>query len=288
VDEVTVSKLELLAPAISSRDREYAKHLMQDQIIFVTIKDAVIRADILRNILSQKRLIPSLRTFFEDQKYLEPCSNILKSLLDDNERRPLWRAFKANYWPTSSVKVQFSEGISSLSSLEASPVNDEDLGMKTGYLQLWLFCMRHFPELTTIKPRIESRRKKKILREYNFARLQQLGALAVRLGFKTSKALTLAFQLADWTEDVSRRMMQPRSSLAHTLPFTSDQYWPRDRRSGRPYDEDHDNDQSALFLFMFYCKAEPGHDITPLYVKRNMLESFLGPFIPAVRIEIPM
>lgn len=257
-------------------------------MIFVTIKDTEIRAEILQNILSQKRLIPSLRTFFEDQKYLEPCSNILKSLLDDDERRPLWRAFKANYWPTSSVQVQFSEGVSCLGSIEYSSVNEKDLGMKTGYVQLWLFCMRHFPELTTIKPRIESRRKKKILREYNSARLQQLGALAVKLGFKTPKALALAFQLADWTEDLSRRMMQPTSSLAHTLPFSSDQYWSRDRRSGRPYDEDHDNDQSSLFLFMFYYKAKPGHDITPLYGKRNMLEAFLGPFIPAVRMIIPI
>jgi hypothetical protein len=288
VDEMTVSRLELLAPATSSRDHERVEELMQSDTIFSTIRNGEIRGLILRRILVQERLIPSLRTFFEDQKYLEPCSAILKSLLTDDEKRPLWRAFKANYWPTGEIHVQFSEGTSACATLRVHPETDKDIGMKLGYLQLWLFCMRHFPELTDTKPRIESRRKKKVIREYNVTRLQQLGSLAVKLGFKTQKTLALAFEVANWTEEVSTRMMEPRSSISHVLQFASGSHWPTERRCGRPFDSDHDNDQKSLFPFMLYSKIVQGESITPLYVKRNVFEAFLSPFIPAVSLKHPM
>jgi hypothetical protein len=98
VDEQTVSELELLASALSLRDRLQATKLMEERKIFCTLQDEAARDEVLQNILVQDQLIPSLQTFFEDQKYLEPCSLILKSLLDDLEKRPLWRAFEANYW----------------------------------------------------------------------------------------------------------------------------------------------------------------------------------------------
>jgi hypothetical protein len=286
VDEITVSELELLAPAVSSRDRRHVESLMKDRKIFVTVVEERSRAELLRNILSQTHLIPSLRTFFEDQKYLEPCSTILRSLLDDSEKRTLWSAFRANYWAPSKVQLQYSEGTCALVDVQLPLYSDKDLGSKFGFLQLWLFCARHFPETTSIKPRIQSRKSKRIMREYSFSRLQQLGCLAVRLGFRTQKALNLALEAADWTEDVYEKMQQPISMLTENPSFTSNGYWPRERRTGRPYDEDHDNDQEALFPLLFYHRIKPGYDITPLFVKRNMFQAFLGPFIPPVRTKV--
>jgi hypothetical protein len=282
VDEETVSKLELLAPAISSRDRQRAIDLMDCNTIFSTLANVEARAEILHNILGQDRLIPSLRTFFEDQKYLEPCSHVLRSLLDDTERRPLWRAFKANYWPPGALEVQYADSIACLSELRVDAVADKSLGMKLGYVQLWLFCMRHFPAMTDTKPRIESRKKRMVTKERNAARLHELGWLAVKLGFKTTKALSLATKIADWTDDTAISMTKLTKSSHYNFTFTSNAHLAKRRRSGRPYDLDHDKDLTSLFAFMFYQRIDLGEDITPLYVKRCMFEAFLGPFIPSV------
>jgi hypothetical protein len=283
VDEQTVSELELLAPALSSRDRLRATKLMEERKIFCTLQDEAAREEVLQNILVQDQLIPSLRTFFEDQKYLEHCSLILKSLLDDSEKRPLWRAFKANYWHPSTVQLQYAEGSGAVVELTlTNNVDEKGTAMKLAYLQLWLFCIRHFPELTDIKPRIESRKKNKIRREYNPARLQQLGCLAVKLGFKTRKATQFAVQAAEWSNATSERMRGSIKPMVHEFAFTSGYYSPRERRCGRPYDDDHDNDQAAIFAFMLYSPIIPGDQITPLLVKRNIFEAFLRPFIPPV------
>jgi hypothetical protein len=286
VDEVTVSKLELLAPAISSQDRQRVIDLMDCNMVFSTITDTETRVKIRRKLLSQCRLIPSFRTFFEDQKYLEPCSQILRSLLDDSERRPLWRAFKANYWPPVKLEVQYAEGITYLGDLDVGRDVDGDLGMKIGYLQLWLFCMRHFPELTNIKPRIDSRKKKVMIRERKITRLQELGWLAVRMGFKTAETISLATKVADWTSDTIMGLGELGICLRTDFAFTSDTHLAKARRTGRPYDMDHEKDIASLFAFMFYQRIEPGHEITPLYVKRNMFEAFLGPFIPPVGLKL--
>jgi hypothetical protein len=282
VDEVTVSELELLAPAISSHDHGCVERLMQTRRIFTTVVDEEVRAELLQGILSQTHLIPSLRTFFEDQKYLEPCSTILKSLLDDSEKRPLWRAFTANYWPTNKIHIQYSESEYSFKELQTSQEQDKSLGMKLGYLQLWLFCIRHFPELTTIKPRIGSRKRRKLPIEYSLARFQQLGCLAVRLGFRTRKALDMVLEASSWTEQTSKRMQRPISLLTNSPAFTDGHHCPRDRRSGRPYEDDHEEDQVSLFPFIFYSAIKPGENVTPLFVKRNILEAFMGPFIAPV------
>jgi hypothetical protein len=285
VDEQTVSELELLAPAVSSRDRVRATKLMEERKIFCTLQNEAAREEILQNILVQDRLIPSLRTFFEDQKYLEPCSLVLKSLLDDSEKRPLWRAFSANYWHPSTVQLQYAEGSGAVANLVLSgDIDEKSTAMKLAYLQLWLFCIRHFPELTDIKPRIESRKKIRIRREYDLARLQQLGCLAVKLGFRTKRATQLAVQAAEWTNATSERMRSPIRPIVQEFPFTSGYYSPRERRCGRPYDDDHDNDQAAIFTFMFYSPISSGDLVTPLLVKRNIFEAFLRPFIPPVSV----
>jgi hypothetical protein len=258
---------------------------MVNRKIFVSVIDDSSRAQLLDCILFQKHLIPSLRTFFEDQKYLEPCSMILKSLLDDTEKRPLWRAFGANYWAPNNTQLQYSEGTCSMVDLQLPPSDQEEMGKRLAYLQLWLFSMRHFPELTDFKPRIQSRKNERIRRTYSAVRLQQLGCLAVKLGFRTRKALDLAMRVAEWSEDIVQEMQQPLTLETSTLKFTSTRRLPRERRNGRPYDQDHDLDQASLFPFVFYQNIEPGKDITSLFVKRNIFQAFLGPFIPPVGEE---
>jgi hypothetical protein len=281
VDEITVSKLESLAPGVSSQDRKIVETLMAKGEIFVSVKDEDGRNTILGNIVSQTSLIPTLRTFFEDQKYLEPCSLILKSLLDFTEKRPLWRAFSANYWPPPEIVAQHSEVVYS----PLSKIRDEDAGMRLAYTQLWLASSRYFAELTSIKPRIESRKAQRIRRDHDTARLEQLGLLAYKLGFRTSRTLELSLKVADWPDELLKVKASSGPLINQNLPFTSNDSLPLERRSGRPFDNDYDNDRVRLFSFMFYDAVQPGEDITPLFVKRNIFEAFLRPFIPDVSIS---
>src|SRR6186713_3303299 len=90
VDSLTVRNLELSAPGISEFDAAHVANLMDEGMIFPSLQNRDARQAILTSIQSIRCMIPSLRTFFEDLKYLEPCSLILKSLLGRSETRPLW------------------------------------------------------------------------------------------------------------------------------------------------------------------------------------------------------
>lgn len=81
IDYQTATYLELLAPGVSSQDRKYLKDGMLNMFISPKISDDYTRAEVLRSLLAFKGLVPSIRIFFENQKYLEPYSGIRGDLL---------------------------------------------------------------------------------------------------------------------------------------------------------------------------------------------------------------
>ncbi|KAF2680659.1 hypothetical protein K458DRAFT_311083, partial [Lentithecium fluviatile CBS 122367] len=296
VDAATVRCLELRAPGTSNRD---AQHIRQSEGLFQSIPTSE-RTHILQKLLLFKGLIPSLRAFFENQKYLEPCSLILRTLLEPGEKRSLWKSFKANYFPTNCYYVQTSDQkpLQSIEAVEAPPGFDPQ---KLGYLQLWMFCLRNFPEMTDITPKIESRRKR-VAKKYNYGLQQRLGALAWQLGFQTPEAERLAKECPDREQarrflDVTRpgcdvngdyeanisnivgvlREIRQSSEPSQSTGLTSNLTYPVERRCGRPYYDDHAADKQSLYLTLFSHETsiEGGDlDITSLYVKRDLFQSF--------------
>ncbi|KAF2259650.1 hypothetical protein CC78DRAFT_410437, partial [Lojkania enalia] len=197
VDTVTVQHLESCAPGVSENDERRVTFLMESNQIFATLPDEPgIKNEILQSIKSVRCLIPSLRTFFENQKYLEPCCIILRTLLGESEKRSIWKGFSANYFRPPELYVQYSEQSTRTFSLSESSVISFHAGKAIGYLQLWLFCLRHFPEMTSIAPKMTPGMKKQ-RRDHNPALWQKLGRLAVALGFRTPPALQLAAQSPD-------------------------------------------------------------------------------------------
>ncbi|KAF2194726.1 hypothetical protein K469DRAFT_650660 [Zopfia rhizophila CBS 207.26] len=298
VDTVTVQNLELYAPGVSKRDYEYVKHLMDSRKIFPLIDDNAVRESILESIRSIKCLIPSLRTFFQNQIYLEPCCSILRTLLGESEKRSLWRGFSANYFPPSEFRIECAEGI--FKAIDTTAESKKALG----YLVLWMFCLRGFPEMTSYRPKITPGKKKK-RREYNPALWTMLGRLAVQLGFRTSYALELAKQNPDeehsieflrtarpgWEGDiripVSGVVQILEGMKGHGRVCTENIYFAegtllRDQRCGMPHDDDHDGIKGALFAPFFYETTGTGLDITSLYVKRDLLKVFLQDYITQV------
>lgn len=81
VDRDTIKKLEHLAPSASTRDRELIERMFVLGDVFREVTDRTARATLLSTIISLPGLIPSLRSFFENLKYLKPCSAILRKLI---------------------------------------------------------------------------------------------------------------------------------------------------------------------------------------------------------------
>jgi hypothetical protein len=270
---------------------------MEERLIFPGLLGDDERSGVLRSIKSITYMIPSLRTFFEDQKYIEPCCSILKTLINDpKRRRTLWRGYSSIFVAPEIFRVQFTEKASK----RVSSQSQKELG----YLQLWMFCLRNYPEMTDIKPLLTSRGTRTRW-EQNLGLWQKLGTLAVNLGFRTPTAVKLA--KGDPDRECARRfleMTRPHCSdlessvnevtrvlrgIEERLPvptdafFTSSQPLSYDRRCGKPHGNDFASDRSALFLSLFSKEVKHGPFITPLYVKRNALESFLEDYTSKVR-----
>ncbi|CAI6338124.1 unnamed protein product [Periconia digitata] len=310
VDTSTVQSLELRAPGVSKCD---AHNIMHDSKIFSSVNHQQ-RSLYLSRVSLIKRIIPSLRVFFENQKYLEPCSLVLRSLLSANEKRSLWKAFSANYFTPQQFEVQTSEyehTIVNTTILNMPRDEQQQYQKQIGYLQLWLFCLRNFPEMTSITPRIGISGKK-VRSKRNEALWQRLGFLACKYGFRTERAEQLAAANPD-KEHIDQFLSAARSgcdrhneydnivskimALIETIPVS-----PRESseilvgsnfcdfafRDGRPHQDDHEADKNSLFLRLFSIDTQSmgAHtEFTTLYVKRDLLEAFF--FSTSFRVQLP-
>jgi hypothetical protein len=72
VDSTTVEKLESLCPKFCTAHRNRLLLLMQEGTIFPSVQDDDLRKALIFNLSNIPTLIPTLRTFFETVKYLEP------------------------------------------------------------------------------------------------------------------------------------------------------------------------------------------------------------------------
>ena len=299
VDGPTVRNLELLAPAISAQDLKIVQDRMASKTAFPTISDQVTRTSIVRSLADVSCLIPSLRTFFENLKYLEPCCGILKQLLQPKQKKTIRQAFFASYYRPAHLIIESAENDRSLQSRKSS---SEDRWL--GYQQLWLYAMRHFPEMTDFSPRKELKKNKPVKKESNPALWHLLGSLAVDLGFRTKPALQLKRQDPDellatqflrhaelspsttddqYVKSIARVLKYVRnaSRVATTLPFIQTAYSgccePLDRRYGRPFEDSHLADQRLLFIPHIHGGATvSGSNVTSFYVKRDLILNFLG------------
>jgi hypothetical protein len=306
VDESSVQELELLAPGVSVSDNEQVISLFTRGKIFPALADAEDRRKMLQLVSSQRCLIPTLRTFFENQKYLEPCSAILRTLLDDTDKRSLWQSFRANFYSTHATRIQLSENIDDLGILSDSEASPTNFTFQLGYIQLWMFCFRHFPEMTRTQPKLESRQGPRVTYQHvNAALLPQLGRFAVNLGFCTDKAVELANESSEeraaeeflksvrpsWEGDISEQIAdikrvlktidKPAQCKRRVFDFNSNRTPTKERRCGRPYEYDHVQDRSSLFAPIFYYGVEPMTEFSSLYVKVDTFKAFFKHCLPA-------
>lgn len=293
VDRDTVERLELFAPSISRKDKELVERLIESREIFEKVSHEEVRENILGTLEEIEDMIPSLRSFFESLKFLEPCCNILKKLLRTKEKRTLYQSFSATYFEPSEQMVEYRER-------KKRTTIRENLayGLWLSYVQLWAFCLRHFPPMTQIPPRKEPGKEKPSIQS-SAALWHHLAILAVDLGFRTERALDLreqdphrslamqmlssinsehplGTQLVSEVSDALQRADRPHSRPRDPC-LTRPKILSPERRCGRPFKDEFEEDKNVIFVPIIYNSVSSrGHDITPFFLKRNTFINFLG------------
>jgi hypothetical protein len=125
---------------------------------------------------------------------------------------------------------------------------------------------------------------------------KEFGGLAVLVGFDTEAARKYAAMDAEvelakkilkrgdiyssTDQDIERvanalRSAARKSKRHSAAEFFSDRYIPRERRCGRPYEADHENDRDSLFLPLIYKHpVGQGQEVTTFYCKWDMFRTF--------------
>ena len=136
------------------------------------------RHGILARLRLIDRPIPSIHTFLEDIKYLEPCAKIMKALLPPGFRGSVETAFRSRFDERLSWMEQVSED-EAVSRTE----NVWAVAYKKAYQQLWLYTMRHFPEMIGQCPRKDHGRPKPQIPAIEQSWWNGLSSLAADCGF---------------------------------------------------------------------------------------------------------
>ena len=101
------------------------------------------KATIWAEIAKIDYIIPSIHTFLEDTKLLEPPARIMKTLLPSPCKTTILREFELMHNGSTEWLLQTTETIS-------EPQNEASsaAARHNAYRQLWLYAIRHFPAMT--------------------------------------------------------------------------------------------------------------------------------------------
>ncbi|KAF3934431.1 hypothetical protein ABW20_dc0101238 [Dactylellina cionopaga] len=179
LDSESVQHLELRAPGMTATDDHHISEKISNGQLLPRIEKDTTRKAIAKTILSYKGIVPSIKTLFEDTKYLEVCAVGMKLLLSSGPHSSLRRFFEAAF------------SISEVAVLETGQEKYEIVGIPPAkrfdhaYQQLWLFNMRNFPDLAGVNPR-QDKKEKRNTRSRNSMISFRLHQLASKLGFQTA------------------------------------------------------------------------------------------------------
>ena len=218
-------------------------------------------------------LIPSFDTCFEDFKYLRIWAQCSKTLVKVRPGETVFKALEQSF-DDSSQKVDHCIVQAASNDFTSVPGTITDR-VDLGYGQLFLYVMRHHPEIIPGSTMMERRGRKKTaegiyipdevdnLAWYGFA------ALGHQLGF-TSISITSLKSINKATTGVPSEQAKPSS-------VTIESGEAEERRSGRPYDLGYKQSQTSLFLNNVHSTDESqGCGITPFFVRRSIYLAFLG------------
>ncbi|KAL4984462.1 hypothetical protein BDW68DRAFT_180652 [Aspergillus falconensis] len=179
VDQQTVERLQLMAPGVSAADSREVHGLVISGQVFSDFTAA--ERELIWNKLKEfDRLIPSLYTFFEDFKYFTACAECMQRLLVTNKNQPtIYTAMGYMFQPeTQECRIHISE------SSQRSVYGSYREILDVSYRELWLFAMRHYPQMAK-DPQRDDLLAKVASEKADEAVVFEMAQLATNLGFKS-------------------------------------------------------------------------------------------------------
>ncbi|KIW00819.1 uncharacterized protein PV09_07582 [Verruconis gallopava] len=308
-DAESIAFIEGLAPASSDSDRDLIEKEMTTGKLFPRVKAAAHRKTLLENLLGYPYMIPTIKFIFEGLKQLEPACEVLKKFIGQSSRSTIRSGFFGAYENTEAAPVELGERHWRKGTWQTEEARREFL-----YIQQWVRALRNFYYMTDFTPRKEVGKAKPEIKQASPFLEFQLGRLAMRSGFKTETAM-------EWNQrDVSKEWTQrlccdmeiglgeiddaTRAQIAMSLPkrrtaspgkdvrLLGTEAYPKDRRNGRPYEDDYFGDRQSYFLYPLLRKntnddrlsaedaeeyrTERPYFITSLFARRDLLFCFFG------------
>ncbi|KAI4270714.1 MAG: hypothetical protein LQ337_006513 [Flavoplaca oasis] len=298
----TVQLLQCRCPGLDKVDAKFVTEQMSQRNLFPSIDDVPTRTQIQESLLKVPCLIPSLSTFFEDTKWLEPVAKVIRRLLPpsckESNRRALFRKYTGLNYKRGTVQIQRrNQKWDHLS-------GDETQHMECGYRQLCSFAWRHFPELIAIAPRKDKGKERPQIKATNKQSWRKLAQLARSLGFDSPEIANLAEHNPDLAmvitflgqvrpqefysqskngssvNEICRILegIEEQSSAITVAEYLHADV-PLEYRCGRPFEKAHESSRGGFFLLDLNSSFE-GH-LSHFVVQRDIFRAFFGSnFLP--------
>ena len=274
VDAYTVQCLQGRHPQQSRDDQEYVRTLITAGDAFCWLSQAG-RIETLRRINGVGCIIPSLHTFLEDTKWLEPPAKILRRLLPAASRCTLRNGFRY-FFVSSSTHMSRA--------------------FAQAYRQLWLSALANFADFSSMKPRMDRRTTTPITAKSETEVWYDLVRFCHQLGFHTPVA---AAEVTDKTRAIAEsairsavpwllcsaasvgyeKMVTDLAAALHKVPdaptpdgamplLTTDtpESFKLSRRCGRMFEHAYQSNRYSLKLLFVYSGQS--------YVQRNTITPF--------------
>lgn len=220
---------------------------------------------------STSHLVPSLFTFFEDQKFLTAILATLESIVDYKKKRSIVSQLKQMYTGVnqegSTFVVQTSRN--TFARIEGGEIRDRD---ELGIHQIWLAATRLYEDIPKEPQKINCLAKPRS--RVNKLAVYELSSIAYRLGFESEKIHTilsdqeLAKGFKCWITDHDSETQV--ASMVTRKPV---------QRCGMPHQTDHNNDKHQLYIPQMNAKAVfmgNAVTVTSLFIRKSVLEAYRG------------
>ncbi|KAF9883530.1 hypothetical protein FE257_003363 [Aspergillus nanangensis] len=297
IDADTIEALQLMAPGKCQTDARKARGLVLGGEIFAEFNDGE-RRIIWDRMQSFDALIPSLYTFFEDFKYLESCSHCIKRLFGPLTSS-VWQSMSSIFVPSEGGEsvIQTSE-----STFRSERVADTER-LDKGYLQIWLYAMRHYPLMPPDPKNDDDLLAKPARGRADDRVIYEMAELARQLGFDSPEIRSLTNGSPDY-QIARAALLQARKPgrfqydpqhfnslinrvvecFAAAVPEESgvvpellaDSTVKARARCGMPQMRTHKQDSPLLFLDRLHEDFDSADTITTFFVRRCVYFAFFG------------
>ena len=270
VDHATVKALELRAPGTSTSDIMTLFRQLKTGAIFGAFgMDR--RMEIWARLQAWEGLVPTLRTFFEDFKYIEVCAKCVKQLVKVPLRKTLYTAMVRSFSETSQRRGKcIVEEAESVFSFRSSNVQDR---VAIHYREIFLYVMRHLRELCAGSTKLEPRLKDRQIqgKKSGESTLYGLAILAEKLGFQSTEISELKKRYSSY----AKVPLQSRPLVPEFVVEGPGECM--ERRSSRPFDLAYEHSKDFLFLDnMNSTERSQRNSIQPVFVRKSVYLTFFG------------